>query len=76
MLFFWFGFFHSWEELDNINNGVRWTPKKKKEKDIGKRQKKKKQNSLSFVKLPSRRTIKTKTTRKNASSIMQTLKRI
>jgi hypothetical protein len=46
--------------------------KKKTEKDIGKRQKKKKQNSLSFVKLPSRGTIKTKTTRRNVSSIMQT----
>jgi len=75
MLFFWFGFFHSWEELDNINNGVLCTPKKRREKDIGKRQKKEK-NPLPFVKLPSRITTKTKTTRRNASSIMQTLKRI
>jgi hypothetical protein len=48
---------------------------KKREKDIGKRQKKEK-NSLPFVKLSSRITTKTKTTRRNASSIMQTLKRI
>jgi len=32
MLFFLFGFFHSWEELDNINNGVLCTPKKKEER--------------------------------------------
>jgi hypothetical protein len=70
MLFFLFGFFHSWEELDIINNGVLCTPKKRK------KDKSQKKNSLPFIKLPSRITTKTKTTRRNVSSIMQTLKRI
>jgi hypothetical protein len=50
--------------------------KKNRERYRQETKKKKKQKSLLFLKLPSRGTIKTRTTRRNVSSIMQTLKRI